>query len=184
MKINEIVILMVGVLGAFFVTQAEPTKVKPQQTQGFIGNTIIRVTALEIMGTQNLSRISSHFSDTQIVDKVGFMYAGTDTAGIPITKESRTIFWLFSEKVPSNTVFQPDRATLRTQAGQVIGCITNDTIYMSCPGWVFPRWREEHGTITGFIVFPLVPNLNGKLRLPYVDQGKVGELIFRFEREK
>ena len=158
----------------------EPTRGVFQPQQRSLGDTVIRVTALEIRETRPFARISYHFARTPLADKPGFLYAGTDTAAAPVTEEPRTIFWVCSDKRPSGAAFQPDKATLTTQSGQIVSCITGDTIYASCPPDVFTKWREEHDTISGFIVFPLVKNLAGELRLPYVQGGKLEELRFRF----
>lgn len=158
----------------------EPTRGVLQQQQRSLGDAVIRVTALQIRETRTFARISSHFVGTPLADKPGFLYAGTDTAAAPVTDEPRTIFWVYSDKRPPGAAFQPDKATLKTQSGQIVSCITDDTIYASCQPYVFSKWREEHNTISGFIVFPLVKNLDGELWLPYAQRGKLEELRFRF----
>lgn len=183
MKAHLLAIIVLGLVGCVPVAQREH-KAGPQHREASIGEVVIRATKLEITGRRPFSEISSHFADTPIADKPGFMYAGTDTAGIPVTGQSRTVFWLCGEQMTPAITFRPEEATLTTHSGQVIACITNETIHMSCPGWIFPNWRMEHGRLSGFIVFPLVDDSDGELRLPYVDQGNVEELVFRFGQEK
>ena len=55
---------------------------------------------------------------------------------------------------------------------------------MSCPGYNFPLWRQEHGRVTAFIVFPFVNAAGMRLTIPYLDHGDTGAITLNFGKNE
>lgn len=174
-----VVVLVMFLLGYFATAEISDSQRKLEQREANVGDCALRVTLLQVMGTNTFGRISSHFSNTALSEKIGFMYAGTGTAGIPVAENRRIIFYLTGEKVPSTMNFHPTQATLRTGTN-IVAAITNETIHMSCPGWVFPNWQQERGRVWGFLVFPHGSNLKAELTIPFIEDGKPRSVTFNF----
>lgn len=155
----------------------------PETCTQKIRGTPVQITLLAITSTRKFSEISDHFDGTELEDKKGFMYSGTDTAGIPITEEPRTLFWVSSQGRDSPVTFFPEQAILASGAAITHSTIVNDTVHMSCPGWKFPLWHQGKQSLSGFLVFPSTKEQNLELRLPYLRGQESGIFTCKFRQK-
>lgn len=156
-----------------------PPEIRAQK----IRDTPVQITLLTITSTRKFSDISDHFQRTELEDKTGFMYSGTDTAGIPVTEEPRTLFWVFSQEPDSPVTFFPEQAVLASGAAITHSTLMAETVHMSCPGWKFPLWQRGKEGLSGFLVFPATKGPNLELRLPYLYGQDPGILTCKFRQK-
>ncbi len=150
-----------------------------------IGDMTVGVTPLVISAVRDFADISSHFAATPLADKDGFMYAGTPTAGVPITTRPLTLFYIHCSKADPRVTLRPEKATLLDGQGNELSAIQSERIHASCPSWEFPLWREHHDAIHGFLVFSHLNDSCARItvRLPYSYADKEGMLLYKFGRK-
>jgi len=149
-----------------------------------IGDIRVEVKPLVIRSIRKFADVSSHFVDSPMAKEDAFMYAGTDTAGIPMTTRPLTLFDVYCGKTDAQVTLHPEKARLLDGLGHELIAVQSERIYMSCPGWEFPLWRQEHNAIFGFLVFPHLDDRCVKvtLKLPYAHGDKQGTAVYEFGR--
>ena len=140
---------------------------------------------LVIFAIRKFGDTSSYYAETELADQYAYWYAGILTAGIPMTSKPYTAFYLYCDRGEAGLSFQPEEAILMDNFGRTVKYEKLEKVYMSCPGWEFPLWREEHGRIDGFLFFERLNDhvTEVTIKIPYYSDGERRELDFHFERE-